>query len=92
LKDDKVDLLVDPDLKDNYDYKEVEELIQVYPGHAYLISLCATGDERFILLYVYSFTCQKAHREMQEGSWVMTLFALEWNICVKDNIGASMFS
>jgi len=29
LKDDKVDLLVDPDLKDNYDYKEVEELIQV---------------------------------------------------------------
>jgi len=29
LKDDKVDLLVDPDLKDNYEYKEVEELIQV---------------------------------------------------------------
>ncbi len=41
MKDDKVELLVDPDLKDNYDYKEVEELIQVYPGHAYPISLCA---------------------------------------------------
>jgi hypothetical protein len=77
LKDDKVELLVDPDLKDNYDYKEVEELIQVYPGHAYPISLCALEMKHSFYLYVYSVTCQKAHREMQEGSWVMTLYALE---------------
>lgn len=29
LRERKVDLLVDPDLKQNYDQKEVEELIQV---------------------------------------------------------------
>lgn len=29
LKERKVDLLVDPDLKQNYDQREVEELIQV---------------------------------------------------------------
>ena len=29
LRERKVDLLVDPDLKQNYDHKEVEELIQV---------------------------------------------------------------
>jgi hypothetical protein len=52
LKDDKVDLLVDPDLKDNYEYKEVEELIQVCLLVAFLSYLMlATGDESVYCIY-----------------------------------------
>lgn len=35
LRERKVDLLVDPDLKQNYDQKEVEELIQVPLNQSY---------------------------------------------------------
>jgi hypothetical protein len=65
LKDDKVDLLVDPDLKDNYEYKEVEELIQVCLLLAFLSYLMlVTGDESVYCIYfsIESYVCRSNAR------------------------------